>query len=716
MNSMKTLLKMLAVLVLTPLCYAQYSGVGSYSSTPVNNFTITMTANGAGTGSVSDNQSQIDCVWNGSSTSGTCTGSYPSGTLILLTPTTTGGSSFAWGTNSFGCSGTGACTFNITANGTAVAHYSPSGGTTILPAMAGIGINSGFPSIPFGNMRDWDTCGAEWSFIPSCNASSCVPNDSNLVYNYATSCSKSSGFDTWSADAFNSGVKVTMMTLGSRTPLFATSNPTDTSCNYNGTGAGQSPGQCDPPSDLQTNGTNGNSCSSISTELCNLYFRYWVKNMMQHVTNSTWLLTHAPMTYLEPLNEPDTAAFSKATYDQQGRMIADMAQLIVGDSNWNMTLSAVTSTCTYTVSNFNGNPSGATGTYSPSGYYVGYHVNITGMGVSGNNVTNATITSSTSGSITTSTCAHSAETHSGNLLIVNTYTGETAAQTQSSVGLSGPLNSSAIIMTSSYHPQNFNTSLTKFICEMYCSGSCSASNSCTTGGSAFFTQAINMHIKPGNDDPTTLENDTNNSTTNTNNALDAQDQTKQFYDPEAAYSASGWKNGSCVPGSCSTPPYDNYSDAGMEAAYLLRLYIYFTYKGWVSITWYNWKGTLGSNLANSAYTAIYNDLLGITVPSCSTSNQSGSSGNYLYTYTCTYTDANSVASAFIWDTSQYCNNNNTSATSAQCVSVNRTVSNSYTHWIPLVNMTIGSTTYPAGTPVSIVSNTVPVTILPVELQ
>ena len=67
------------------------SGVGVAPS-----YTLTLTESGSGTGTVTDNQGQISCSEATGTETGTCAGSYPSGTMVTLTAT--GTSTFlGWG-------------------------------------------------------------------------------------------------------------------------------------------------------------------------------------------------------------------------------------------------------------------------------------------------------------------------------------------------------------------------------------------------------------------------------------------------------------------------------------------------------------------------------------------------------------------------------------------------------------------------------------------
>ena len=81
------------------------------------NRTLTVTRAGAGTGSVTSGDSQINC--------GTaCTHSYVSGTSVVLTAKAAAGSAFK-GWSGGGCTGTGTCTVSLTQDQTVTARFAP---------------------------------------------------------------------------------------------------------------------------------------------------------------------------------------------------------------------------------------------------------------------------------------------------------------------------------------------------------------------------------------------------------------------------------------------------------------------------------------------------------------------------------------------------------------------------------------------------------------
>jgi hypothetical protein len=82
----------------------------------LNTYNLAVTPSGTGSGSVTGNG--IDCEWDGSGSSGTCSISLEYSTAVSLTAAPNAGATFTgWsgGTGSAsGCNGTGACAFNMT--------------------------------------------------------------------------------------------------------------------------------------------------------------------------------------------------------------------------------------------------------------------------------------------------------------------------------------------------------------------------------------------------------------------------------------------------------------------------------------------------------------------------------------------------------------------------------------------------------------------------
>jgi sugar lactone lactonase YvrE/uncharacterized protein (DUF2345 family) len=112
------------------------------SFAPSTNYTLTLTEVGNGTGSVSDNQSQISCSLANGSVSGTCAGTYSNGTNVTLTANATGNTTFAgWG-GACASSGTSAfCTVTMNSAQSVSASFVAPGATqagTLKPITAGV--------------------------------------------------------------------------------------------------------------------------------------------------------------------------------------------------------------------------------------------------------------------------------------------------------------------------------------------------------------------------------------------------------------------------------------------------------------------------------------------------------------------------------------------------------------------------------------------------
>jgi len=158
-----------------------------------------------------------------------------------------------------------------------------------------------FPTVGYGMQRFWDSPPLQW---PSLNTASGVFNFTNL--------------DTLLAQDFTNGITQDMYTLA-RTPTWASSAPTDTSCNDTGIAPGEGDGECDPPSDLNSDGSGANAI-----------WKAWIGAIATHVNNPTYLTTHAHVRYWEIWNEPDTQAFWAGSIAQLARLTEDANCIITG--------------------------------------------------------------------------------------------------------------------------------------------------------------------------------------------------------------------------------------------------------------------------------------------------------------------------------------------------------------------------------------------------
>jgi hypothetical protein len=157
-----------------------------------------------------------------------------------------------------------------------------------------------WPTVTYQMQRFWDSQGLQW---PSLNTASGVFDFTSL--------------DADLALALTNGATENMYTL-SRTPPWATSNPNDTACNYT-TGIGGGNGECDPPSDLNSDGSGSNAI-----------WKAWITAIASHVNDPTYLQTHAHIKYWEIWNEPDTKVFFAGSIAQLARLTEDANCIITG--------------------------------------------------------------------------------------------------------------------------------------------------------------------------------------------------------------------------------------------------------------------------------------------------------------------------------------------------------------------------------------------------
>ena len=158
-----------------------------------------------------------------------------------------------------------------------------------------------FPTASYGMQRFWDSPPLQW---PSINTASGVYDFTNL--------------DSELATGYSNGVMEGMYTLA-RTPPWATSNPADTSCHYVTATSGGGAGECDAPTDLNTDGTGANAI-----------WKAWINAIATHVNDSTYLKTHSHIKYWEIWNEPDNKPFWSGTFAQLARLTEDANCIITG--------------------------------------------------------------------------------------------------------------------------------------------------------------------------------------------------------------------------------------------------------------------------------------------------------------------------------------------------------------------------------------------------
>jgi hypothetical protein len=189
-----------------------------------------------------------------------------------------------------------------------------------------LSLASPIPNTMVGTGRIWDSASAQW---PNLNTASGTFVWTNL--------------DAVLADYKAAGINDILYTLW-RVPNWASSNKSDTSCDYAGQGA-NSDGECDLPTDLNADGTG-----------TDLTWRTWVQNIAQHVNSAGYSSTHAHIGYWEACNEcfrsptldpgygtSGGSVAYKGTYAQLVRLMQDARCIILGNPNDHIT--ALNTTC-----------------------------------------------------------------------------------------------------------------------------------------------------------------------------------------------------------------------------------------------------------------------------------------------------------------------------------------------------------------------------------
>jgi iron uptake system EfeUOB component EfeO/EfeM len=204
-----------------------------------------------------------------------------------------------------------------------------------------------FPTVSYGMQRFWDSPPLQW---PSINTASGVFDFSNL--------------DATLATGYSSGVMYGMYTLA-RTPPWASSNPSDSSCHYTTAASGGGLGECDAPSDLNSDGSGSNAI-----------WKAWITAIATHANNATYLQTHSHIKYWEIWNEPDNQPFWSGSFAQLARLTEDANCIITGrgaiHENGNGTATPCTATAidpTAQIVMSSGHAKGAALTYAQNQLY-----------------------------------------------------------------------------------------------------------------------------------------------------------------------------------------------------------------------------------------------------------------------------------------------------------------------------------------------------------
>ena len=187
------------------------------------------------------------------------------------------------------------------------------------------------PGAMAGSGRIWDSAQAQWPNI----------NTASNTFAFGS-------LDSVLGDYYAAGINDALYTLW-RVPNWASSNPTDATCDYASEGKSYY-GECDLPTDINADGTG-----------TDLTWRTWVQNIAQYangqLNNPTYLSNHAHIAYWEVCNEcfrsptldPGFVASSSATvayrgtYAQLVRLMQDARCIILGHSGDHIT--ALNTTC-----------------------------------------------------------------------------------------------------------------------------------------------------------------------------------------------------------------------------------------------------------------------------------------------------------------------------------------------------------------------------------
>jgi hypothetical protein len=181
-----------------------------------------------------------------------------------------------------------------------------------------------FPlKVSYGNFRNWDLNVSLWQGLSSCvghTKAECQANPNLVTYTWTN-------LDQNLANVYAAGIKDGVLYTLSRTPLWASSNPTGTRCLYGN-------GTCYPPADMNPDG----SCSGRNST-CAIWDN-WVTSIANHVNSSTYRQTHAHIQIWEAQNEIHCDSTigggcggiggTKATWAQLLRMTEDTRCIIKG--------------------------------------------------------------------------------------------------------------------------------------------------------------------------------------------------------------------------------------------------------------------------------------------------------------------------------------------------------------------------------------------------
>ena len=144
-----------------------------------------------------------------------------------------------------------------------------------------------FPlQVGYGSFRDWDSNQSSWQNLATCvghTNAECQANPSLVTYTWTH-------LDQNLSNLYSAGITDGVLYTLSRTPVWASSNPTGTGCSYGN-------GTCYPPADMNADG----SCSGANST-CAIWDN-WVTSIASHVNNANYRRSHAHIQLWEAQNE-----------------------------------------------------------------------------------------------------------------------------------------------------------------------------------------------------------------------------------------------------------------------------------------------------------------------------------------------------------------------------------------------------------------------------
>jgi hypothetical protein len=442
-----------------------------------------------------------------------------------------------------------------------------------------------------------------------------------------------------------------------------------------------SPGQCDPPSDVNPDGSGANQM-----------WRDWIGAAAAHVTTPSWLTSHAPVNFYEDIDEPDTCGFFSCifgSYDIQARFSQDRYCILKGGAYY--VNGGVTSGRFVSGESVMQGTTGSTATLMGAPNYSSDLLNFTAA-ASGSPDNSHDWVGSTSGAhytptivptqmtvrATGETClqVRTAVTHGAGSPVVNT--------TIFSSFPAQPLNTHAVMSMGSYHPPDASAKQTQAY--MYCAvpggttskavcggaghtNQCQVSGAtyvdCHTPGASLTTEVINEHYKPG---PTVSsppwEQAMVTAMGQISAILTAADAAKPVALSEGAYASCGFPTAG-VQCDQSSP----WGIIQMQAAFVGSYYTYTWSLGNINENiFYNWhsglgtactgSGPNGNYCADKAMTTVFNWITGATMSACTISNGKGTNSLYQCPVQTPYPGPGIVSGTIVWDNAELCTGTN----------------------------------------------------------